>query len=205
LVEGAPLSGKTNFIADVIKTAGDREVWLSDNSEGKVKKLCSDIIIDRYASDEGSLNAMVSDLIGEMVNRHKAYKTASEADSGIDKREFTKRFKDIVLCIDDFDTFYSLISDQNANGFGQVLQSASELGLTVFVSGNSSDLSKYKTQPATKTLFKYNVGVTLGNVTSIPILNSNLSPSAKRKTLEPGMGYYVNGSNSTILVKVPYI
>ena len=196
-------SGKTNFLTCLIKTNKYREIWLIDNLDNTIKNVCGEDKISKYCGNRESLSEFIHSLVDVAVSRHKAYSEHKETGGNIPKKEFIQRYTELILIIDDFENFFTNISDIDLAYFGQLLEVFDELGIIIFISMNVKNISKYRTQKECKKIFNFSYGVVFGNIENLSIYDINIPYALKRDTKpELGKGYYVS-KNNYITIKTP--
>ncbi|MGN1318655.1 MAG: type VII secretion protein EssC [Lachnospirales bacterium] len=202
-VYGEGASGKTNFLSCIIKANKYRDIWLIDNSEGSIKKICSENDIAAYSGSPDDLSEFIGAFVKELLNRHNEYKAYCDNGGDMPKNEFIKKYKELILIIDDFDSFFTNISDIDLAYFKRALQESGDLGVTVFVALNINLISKYKTQ--SRQIFDSKNGIVLGAIDKLSIYNISVSYGVKKNyTVEAGKGFLVNG-NKYLIIKVPSV
>ncbi len=204
-VYGEKGTGKTNFLACIIKCIKDRSIWLADNDLSGVSALCEENEIHRTCScgSKEELSGFVMDFVNELLKRHSDFKKYREEGGKLSEREFVKKYDEIIFIIDDFNVFFSNIGETEMAYFKVAAESLANLGACMFVSVNSSLQSKYKSQ--LPEIFKYNEGIVLGNIENLSLYGISVPYAVKKEEkTEKGKGYFVKG-DSYKTIRTPFV
>jgi len=202
---GDSKTGKTNLLACVAKTFSAGEIWLIDSKKSDVKNLCKEATFGRYANNKKDMEKLINDIVLEASRRNNEYKDYIAENKDISESEFMKRYKKIVLIIDDFDNLFNQISNESFEYFGILINKYEGLRINIIVSCTPAEYSKYRSQNKVKNLFGTPYGVLLGSPDNFNMFGINI-PYNEKKNMETavGKGFFVKEGKYTA-IRIPFV
>jgi DNA segregation ATPase FtsK/SpoIIIE, S-DNA-T family len=201
LIAGAsPHSGKTTFLYTWLIGLADRyskkdiQLYLLDFHSRSLSGLRDLPIIDKYVGIKSELASALDQIDKEIKKRaEQLEKTYEKSPISFNMGKFLESLSQIVVVIDDYESFSPKISDNERNQLVNCLASGEELGFTIIIAG---DLSKLPLEygamgPSLMQRIKQQgCGILLGGSEGADQFNNARIPSFQRAVnLPPGRGY----------------
>lgn len=206
-VLGFDKTGKTNLIKAIhrmIKAHSGWKVYIVDGDQRELQRFSLKYGADGYVCSADEFDAFIVPLVEEMKTRHKALKAFREKESNeISEREYMSRYERIFVLIDNFDSFYDMISEDALNLMENILRGGAGLGVSFIVSGEPVRISRYTGSTLHSQIFNGTSGILLGGrLDSQNIFNPNMSYQQRIAQLDAGTGYLIDKGNYRI-IKTP--
>jgi hypothetical protein len=155
-----------------------------------LKGLCGDSKLAGYADSAETLEILNAVVRDTAQARRNAYKDAEKADE-FDQAAYLRACKPMLVVIDGFDNFFSLISDASLKNYEFMLPVAYSVRLYIIVSAVPSELGRYASTTTYKQFFGGGYGLLLGGgFNDQKVYKSNLSFKQGSALFEPGEGYF---------------
>lgn len=203
LVAGAsPRSGKTTLLHTWLIGLSNRyskkdiQLFLLDFHSRSLSGLRRLPLIDKYVGMKSELEPALDQIDKEIKKRaEQLEKTYEKSPNSFNMGIFLEPLSQIVVVIDDYETFSPKISDNERGKLVNCLANGEELGLTIVVAG---DLSKLPTEYGSmgpsllQRIKQQGCGVLLGGSEGVDQFNSARIQSFQRAdNLPPGRGYLI--------------
>lgn len=204
-ISGDAKSGKTNFLAGVIKANKYSEIWAIDNETATLATICKGCQMAKYSKcDTDSINAIIEELVTLAVGRFNEYKAYSDNGGEKNRKEFFKDYSSVLFIIDDFDTFFSSVGDTEFAKFKHVVKQI-VLGLGIYIISTVDTKMSVKLKSQCPDILTMQTGLVLGSIDNLSYYNITVSYSEKKNfKQEPGKGFYVVSGDYSI-VRIPFV
>lgn len=207
-VLGFDQAGKTNMLKTllrVIKSRFDWKVYVVDNGEGDLRRFCSKYGADDYISDTESFDGFINSLVKEMQLRNRDLKAFRQNENTQSEYEYMRKYQRIVVLIDDFDSFFGMVSDNALSYLENIISGGSGLEVYFIFTGNPDKLNTFTGQPLYTSVFSGKSGMLLGgSMDSQNIFNVNMSYQQRNCRYDTGMGYLID-KNDYVIIKTPLV
>ena len=165
-----------------------------------------------YVRTRGGVQPALDSLVNTIQERRNAVEKADQADpDNFDRQAFARRFPQIVVVIDDYDSFHLEVADEFGNSeekkqLADCLTQGGQLGTSYIIAGAIAELPKDFEDPFIKRFRRGGAGFLLGGVEGIEEFNNAKRPSGMPGAgLPPGRGFLVRrGQGHLIQVAVPW-
>lgn len=206
-VLGSEQTGKTNFIKlllGFIKPTLDWKVYVIDKPDGELQRVSLRMGADGYICDAEGFDGFITGLVDEMKMRHKDLKAFRENGVNPSKEyEYMQKYQSIVVLIDEFDSFYDMISDEALKYTESLLKGGSGLEVSFIFTANPQKISRFTGSVLYTQVFKGLNGILLGGMMdSQNIFNVTMNYQQRSERLDTGMGYLIN-RNTYKTIKTP--
>jgi S-DNA-T family DNA segregation ATPase FtsK/SpoIIIE len=145
-----------------------------------------------YIDSLSSMEATLSQLSEELENRQEALESAYEKDPNrFRAQDFVRQWPHLLIVIDDYDMF-STRAENTSKQFGDLLSVGGDLGVSMIVAGNISELPRDYDDPLMQRIRRHGCGLLLSGCEGLEQFNNARRPPGQPSTgLPPGRGYLV--------------
>ena len=145
-----------------------------------------------YIDSLSSIEATLSHLSEELENRQGALESAYEKDPDrFSSQEFVRQWPHLLIVIDDYDMF-STRAENASKQLGDLLSVGGDLGLSMIVAGNVSELPRDYDDPLMQRIRRHGCGLLLSGSEGLEQFNNARRPPGQPSTgLPPGRGFLV--------------
>lgn len=206
-IAGFPQSGKTNLlkaIMKVIKTQFDWKVCVVESGKSDLKNCCREYGVEDYINNTEDFDVYTKNLIDEMLLRNKDLKEFRKRENNdCDEAEYMKKYRRIVVLIDDFNEFFSMASDQAMNYIENIVSGGKGLEVYLVFTGDPFQLTSYVGQKVYDCVFDGQSGILLGgSMDSQNIFNVTMDYQQRSVQHESGMGYLIDRNKYLVIKSV---
>ncbi|HEY43745.1 MAG TPA: hypothetical protein G4O11_07165, partial [Anaerolineae bacterium] len=145
-----------------------------------------------YIGSLSSMESTLSQLSEEIERRQTAIEDAYEKDpNGFNTQDFVKKWPHILTVIDDYDLFFAR-TENASKQFAEVISVGGDLGVSVIVAGNVSELPRDFDDPLIQRTRRHGCGLLLSGSEGLEQFNNARRPPGQPSAgLPPGRGYLV--------------
>jgi S-DNA-T family DNA segregation ATPase FtsK/SpoIIIE len=145
-----------------------------------------------YIDSLSSMQATLSQLAEEIENRQEALESAYEKDPDrFNARDFVNQWPHLLIVIDDYDMF-SARAENASKQFGDMMAVAGDLGVSMIVAGNVSELPRDYDDPLMQRIRRHGCGLLLSGSEGLEQFNNARRPPDQPSAgLPQGRGYLV--------------
>jgi len=145
-----------------------------------------------YIGSMSTLEPTLSQLVEEIERRQKDLEGAYESDpDGFDSQILVKSWPHLLVVIDDYDGF-SARSENAKLQLADVISTGGELGVSIVVAGNLSELPRDYDDPLMQRIRRHGCGILLSGSEGLEQFNNARRPPGQPSAgLPPGRGYMV--------------
>ncbi len=184
VISGKDGGGKTNVMGFIAKTLGndpDTKLYIFEK-EGNtfLENLCPNA---KTVHDAAGVDGVVAEL-----------------ESAFDERDEDSKGR-IVFCIDDFNYFYSAISNENVNVLNNIIQGGADRGIYFYLTCNLKGLERmttFKVKPFMSCLRNGNAVVAGGSLSDCRAFE-NMYPTGEKPVIGEYEGCIIHGGKITAL------
>jgi S-DNA-T family DNA segregation ATPase FtsK/SpoIIIE len=205
-VVGFDQAGKTNFLKMLLRFIKSRynwKVYVVDNGQGDFRRFCTKYGADDYICETEAFDNFINPLVKEMQSRHKDLKEFRQNENTQSEYEYMRKYERIVVLIDDFDSFFKMISDNSLSYLENLVSGGSGLEVYFIFTGNPDKLGTFASQPLYSSVFTGKNGILLGgSMDSQNVFSLNMPYQQRSCQYDTGMGYLIEKNDYTV-IKTP--
>lgn len=198
--------GKTNFLKmllRIVKARFDWKVYVVDNGQGDFERFCTKYGADDYICDAESFDSFINPLVKEMQSRHKDLKAFRQSENTQSEYEYMRKYPRILVLIDDFDSFFKMISETALSYMENLMSGGSGLEVYFVFTGDPEKIKTFVGQPLYSSVFGGKSGILLGGSIDDQIIFSvNMGYQQRSCQYDTGMGYLIEKNDYTV-IKTP--
>ncbi|HOQ02068.1 MAG TPA: type VII secretion protein EssC [Acetivibrio clariflavus] len=205
---GFDQAGKTNLLKVMIRVIKEKfnwKVYVVDNERSELKKYSTQFGVDGYINNTEDFDTFMKDLIDEMLMRNKDLKAFRQNSGDQSEQEYMRKYRRIVVLIDNFNDFFSMASDEAMNYIENIMEGGSGLEVYFVFTADPDKISTYLGQPIYDYVFNGKSGILLGgSMDSQNVFSVNMSYQQRTCQYDSGMGYLIDKNNYWI-IKTPLV
>ncbi len=148
LISGSVHSGKSKFLLDLYNMISARfnetKIFVFDSISKSLQDTNTSAYKYSIVSDDAVVTEMLNELVGFLNARKNAQNQAKQIDGdSFNEKAFISKYEMLCIVIDDLKEFVDSVSDANKNTMERICRLAQNLGVIVLSAGRVADISKY--------------------------------------------------------------
>ncbi len=203
---GNDMTGKTNVLKVLLGMMVhlNWKAYIIEHNETALQNASSKYHANGYINTTEGFDSFMEELVNEMKLRHKDLKVfRSRNEEDISELDYMSKYQKIVVLIDNYNSFFELISDNALNIMENLIKNGSGLGVCFVFTAHPEQLSNHTGTPLYQQVFRGLQGLLLGGrMDTQSIFDVTMDYKQRSVQLNPGCGYLID-RNSYRTIRAP--
>lgn len=210
-ISGLENMGKTCtliLLAKMIKKMPGWMLYIAEGNSCNLKELSGDLGTEGYFNTEEAFDSFLDRLADEYIKRAKSREVyLGEGGSPDELYLFMSKFEKIFILIDDFDSFYSMISNKALTKLQYMTkyENVNCLNIYFITTGTPEKIIKFNNNPIYSKMLKTKQGLVLGGSVNehMTVSLDNMNASERALKYKAGHGVFFNSERYSSVAVPP--